>query len=182
MPFPQVAVVGNARITSDNIKILSEQVGQIISELGFNLVCGGLGGVMEAACFGHQSVSSNNKCIGILPSYDERTANRYIDIVIPSGLDIGRNQLVVASGFAIVVIGGGSGTLSEVALASQIGKHILLMKGSGGWADKLTDEYLDHRQNSKLYHITDLQQLRTTLKELSQIEVTSGIIDSGHNR
>ena len=79
-------------------------------------------------------------------------------------------------------MGGGAGTLSEIALASQINKPILLMKGSGGWADKLTDEYLDQRCNSKLYHISSLDELRITLQKLSLLESKSGSIDSGHNR
>ena len=56
------------------------------------------------------------------------------------------------------------------------------MKGSGGWADKLTDEYLDQRCNSKLYHISSLDELRITLQKLSLLESKSGSIDSGHNR
>lgn len=182
MPFPQVAVVGSARIISPNVHKISESVGLMINELGFHLVCGGLGGVMESSCKGHKS--GNNLCqtIGVLPSLNETTANTYVDIIIPTGLDIGRNQLVVSSCFAVVVIGGGAGTLSEISLASQINKPILLMKGSGGWADKLTDEYLDHRCNSRLYHIYNLDDLRATLQELSTIVSKSGSINSGHNR
>jgi len=182
LSFSQVVVVGSARVRSPLVQDLAESVGLIINELGFHLVCGGLGGVMEASCLGHKS--GNNPCqtIGILPSVKANTANKYTDIVIPSGLDIGRNQLVVASGFAVIVLGGGAGTLSEIALASQINKPILLMKGSGGWADKLTDEYLDERRNSKLYHINTFEELRQTLTNLSKLESKSGCIDSGHNR
>jgi len=182
LSFSQVAVVGSARIKSPFVQDMAESVGLIISELGLHLVCGGLGGVMEASCLGHKS--GNNRCqtIGILPSVKASTANKYTDIIIPSGLDIGRNQLVVASGFAVIVLGGGAGTLSEIALASQINKPILLMKGSGGWADKLTDEYLDERCNSKLHHINSFEELRQTLTNLSKLESKSGSIDSGHNR
>jgi uncharacterized protein (TIGR00725 family) len=182
LSFPQVSVIGNAKIKSSQLKDMAEAVGLIINDLGFHLVCGGLGGVMEASCKGHKSGAEPSQTIGILPSFKESTANKYTDIIIPSGLDIGRNQLVVSSGFAIVVLGGGAGTLSEIALASQINKPILLMKGSGGWADKLTDEYLDQRCNSKLYHISSLDELRITLQKLSLLESKSGSIDSGHNR
>jgi len=161
---------------------MAESVGLIINELGFHLVCGGLGGVMEASCLGHKTGSNACITIGILPSSNSHTANKYTDIIIPSGLDIGRNQLVVASGFAVIVLGGGAGTLSEIALASQINKPIILMKGSGGWADKLTEEYLDQRCNSKLYHINTYEELRQTLIGLSKLESKSGCIDSDHNR
>jgi uncharacterized protein (TIGR00725 family) len=179
---PQVAVIGNAKIKSPQLQQMAESVGIIINELGFHLVCGGLGGVMEASCLGHKSGINPSQTIGILPSFKASTANKYIDIIIPSGLDIGRNQLVVSSGFAVVVLGGGAGTLSEIALASQINKPILLMKGSGGWADRLTDEYLDLRCNSKLYHIKTFEELRQTLQSLSTIQSKTGCIDSGHNR
>jgi uncharacterized protein (TIGR00725 family) len=182
LSFPQVAVIGNARIKLPILQQMAESVGLIINELGFHLVCGGLGGVMEASCIGHKSGDMACQTIGILPSIKADTANEFIDIVIPSGLDVGRNQLVVASGFAVVVLGGGAGTLSEIALASQFNKPILLMKGSGGWADKLTDEYLDQRCNSKIYHINTLDELRHTLKILSTIIPKNGCINSGHNR
>ncbi|MFK5892671.1 MAG: TIGR00725 family protein [Pseudomonadota bacterium] len=182
MLLPQVAVIGNAKIKSPRLQLMAESVGLIINQLGFHLVCGGLGGVMEASCLGHKSGVNPSKTIGILPSFKENTANKYTDIIIPSGLDIGRNQLVVASGFAVVVLGGGAGTLSEIALASQINKPILLMKGSGGWADKLTDEYLDQRCNSKLHHIKSIEELGLILQSLSTIESKTGCINSGHNR
>lgn len=177
----QVSVIGSARIESAFLNDMAQSVGLTISQLGFHLVCGGLGGVMEASCLGHRSGDTAANTIGILPSFDENTANQYIDIVIPTGLDVGRNQLVVSSGFAVVVLGGGAGTLSEIALASQINRPILLMKGSGGWADKLTDEYLDQRCNSKLYHIATLDELSETLQHLSTVISKSGQINSGHN-
>jgi uncharacterized protein (TIGR00725 family) len=102
--------------------------------------------------------------------------------VIPTGLDVGRNQLVVASGFAVVVIGGGAGTLSEIALASQINKPIILLKQTGGWADKLTDEYLDERGSSRLYHAHGIEQLKHLLAQLVLQPSLSGAINSGHNR
>lgn len=182
LSLPQVAVIGNAKIKSSLLQEMAESVGHTLNELGFHLVCGGLGGVMEASCLGHKSGENFCQTIGILPSFKDNTANKYIDIIIPSGLDIGRNQLVVASGFAVIVLGGGAGTLSEIALASQINKPILLMKGSGGWADKLTDDYLDQRCNSKIYHIHTLEELRQTLQNLSRVETKVGFINSGHNR
>ena len=182
LSLPQIAVIGDAKIKTPFLQGMAESVGLAINELGFHLVCGGLGGVMEASCLGHKSGINPCQTIGILPSFQESTANKYIDIVIPSGLDIGRNQLVVASGFAVIVLGGGAGTLSEIALASQISKPILLMKGSGGWADKLTGDYLDLRCNSKIYHIHTLKELRQTLQNLSGVETKVGFINSGHNR
>ncbi len=89
---------------------------------------------------------------------------------------------MVASCFAVVVIGGGAGTLSEIALASQINKPIILMKGTEGWADKLKTDYLDHRKNAKIYHFKTLEELEVTLSSLSIADSKTGMIDSGHNR
>ncbi|KKO46569.1 hypothetical protein WG68_04505 [Arsukibacterium ikkense] len=179
----QVSLVGNARILDPVIRELSSELGMLIAKNGYSLVCGGLGGVMEAACRGFkQCAETSGVTVGILPSFDAAQANEYIDIVIPTGLDVGRNQLVVASGFATIVIGGGAGTLSEVALASQINKPVILLKGSGGWADKITDDYLDQRENARVYHAHSVSEVITLLKVLETHTDKSGVIGSGHNR
>ncbi|WP_461534726.1 TIGR00725 family protein [Spongorhabdus nitratireducens] len=177
----QVAVVGNARLEDPSIIQMCRHVGETLARRGYSIVCGGLGGVMEETCRGFKGVEGSGSTVGILPSYNASSANRFIDITIPTGLDIGRNQLVVASGFAVIVIGGGAGTLSEIALASQIGKPVLLMKGSSGWADKLTTDYLDDRHNAALYHIHNMHELEKTLSGLEKHVDRAGIINSGHN-
>ena len=182
MRTPQVAVIGNARLKQPEHVALAQSVGRLLAENGYNLVCGGLGGVMLESCRGFKTIESPGRTVGILPSFQAASANDFIDIVIPTGLDVGRNQLVVASGFAVVVIGGGAGTLSEIALASQINKPIILLKKTGGWADKLTDEHLDERCNSRLYHAQNLGQLKQLLAQLTTQQNLTGTINSGHNR
>ena len=178
----QVSVIGSARIADNRNIELAQNIGKSIAQAGYHLVCGGLGGVMLESCRGFKQVERTAGCtVGILPSYDTTTANEFIDVVIPTGLDIGRNHLVVSSGFAVIVIGGGAGTLSEIALASQINKPIILMKGSGGWADKLTERYLDNRCNTQLYHIESVSQLPAILNKLEQQANRSGLVNSGHN-
>ncbi len=178
----QIAVVGNARLTDETLIAISRDVGKILAGINVDLVCGGLGGVMLEACRGFKSVQSSGRTVGILPSYDITTANEFVDIAIPTGLDVGRNQLVVASGAAVIVIGGGAGTLSEIALASQINKPIFLIKNTGGWADKLTDDYLDSRKNAQIYHVDDIHQLASLLiSVVAKQHGFSGAINSGHN-
>jgi uncharacterized protein (TIGR00725 family) len=79
------------------------------------LVCGGLGGVMEAACRGAKAAGGTT--VGILPGASRADANRYVDIAIPTGLGEARNALVVRAVDALVAVGGEYGTLSEIALA-----------------------------------------------------------------
>jgi len=102
----------------------TEEVEQIAHNLGLNLakvvrylVCGGLSGVMKAVCRGFKA--GNGVTIGIITSYDKEDANPYVDIVIPTGLGLARNVLVVKSADVVVALPGKTGTLSEIAYCLQ---------------------------------------------------------------
>jgi uncharacterized protein (TIGR00725 family) len=86
-------------------------------------VCGGLGGVMEAACAGARSVGGVT--IGLLPGLERDAANRFVSVAIPTGLGELRNGLVVRTADAVIAVGGGYGTLSEIALALKAGKRVV---------------------------------------------------------
>ena len=86
-------------------------------------MCGGLGGVMEAVCAGARSVGGVT--IGLLPGLDREAANRFVSVPIPTGLGELRNALVVRSADAVIAIGGGYGTLSEIAFALKTGKRVV---------------------------------------------------------
>ena len=85
---------------------------------------------MEAACRGAKT--AGGVTIGIIPGYDERDANPWVDHLICTGMGQARNAIVVASGQALIAVGGGWGTLSEVALALRLGRPVVLL---GGWTD-----------------------------------------------
>ena len=87
------------------------------------LVCGGLGGAMEAACRGAKQAGGTT--VGILPGSDRAAANEFVDVVLPTGLGEGRNALVVRAADALIAVGGGYGTLSEIALALRAGKPVV---------------------------------------------------------
>ncbi len=87
------------------------------------MVCGGLGGVMEAACRGAKD--GGGVTVGILPGTDRAAANAFVDVAIPSGLGEARNALVVRAADALIAVGGGYGTLSEIALALKAGKRVV---------------------------------------------------------
>jgi uncharacterized protein (TIGR00725 family) len=103
-------------------------VGRELASRGVVLVCGGLGGVMEAACRGAKE--SGGRTVGILPGADRSAANPYVDVAIATGLGEARNALVVRAADALIAVGGGYGTLSEVALALKAGKRVV---GLGTW-------------------------------------------------
>lgn len=114
---------------------LAYQTGRLVAESGHALVCGGRGGVMEQAAAGARD--AGGATIGILPSYDASEANRHIDHAIPTGLGHARNAIVAASGEAVIAIGGGFGTLSEIGLALKMGKQVAHI---GSW--ELSEERL----------------------------------------
>ena len=101
----------------------AEEVGRLLGERGAVVVCGGLGGVMEAACRGAKE--GGGTTLGILPGLDRAEANPYVDVAVPTGLGEARNALVVRAADALIAVGGGYGTLSEVALALKAGKPVV---------------------------------------------------------
>jgi uncharacterized protein (TIGR00725 family) len=117
-----VAVIGSASC-GEEVAGLAEAVGREIARRGAVLVCGGRGGVMEAACRGAKA--EGGMTIGILPGNDRREANRYVDIPIVTGLGEARNAVVVRSADAVVAVSGGYGTLSEIGLALKMGRPVV---------------------------------------------------------
>jgi uncharacterized protein (TIGR00725 family) len=126
-----IAVIGGGEVTPE-ITQLAEEVGREIARRGAALVCGGLGGVMEAACRG--AASEDGLTIGILPGDDRRTANPYVRIPVVTGLGYSRNAIVVKSSQAVIAVDGSYGTLSEIAFALQSGIPVI---GLGTWSVSL---------------------------------------------
>jgi uncharacterized protein (TIGR00725 family) len=129
LPKNLIAVCGPGATATPELEELAEAVGREISLAGLGLVCGGRGGVMEAACRGAKAVGGLT--VGILPSYDRRDANPYVDIAICTGLGEARNTLIAATGAALIAVGGEWGTLSEIALALKIGRPVIALAGYG---------------------------------------------------
>lgn len=125
---PYIAVVGPGRATDEQIAE-AEAVGRGVAGEGAVLVCGGLGGVMEAACRGAKTAGGTT--IGILPGGDRSGANEWVDVALPTGLGEARNALVVRAADAVIAVGGAYGTLSEIALALKAGKPVV---GLATWA------------------------------------------------
>ncbi|HEY6691497.1 MAG TPA: TIGR00725 family protein [Solirubrobacteraceae bacterium] len=116
----------------------AEQAGAAVAEAGCGLVCGGLGGVMEAACRGARS--RGGLTVGLLPGIDRDAANGWVVVALPTGLGEARNALVVQAADAVVAIGGGWGTLSEIALALKAGVPVV---GVGTWEPALSGAVIE---------------------------------------
>ena len=109
-----IAVIGDSSCSPEEAK-LAESVGGLLAQRGATIVCGGLGGVMEAVCRGAKS--KGGLTVGILPGKNSNMANPWVDIPVVTGIGEARNVAVVTSAQAVIAIGGGYGTLSEIAYA-----------------------------------------------------------------
>ena len=117
-----IAVIGGGQPSPQEAR-LAEEVGRELAKQGVILVCGGLSGVMEAACKGAQS--EGGVTIGILPGESHQAANPYVQIPIVTGIGYARNVAVVKSAQAVIAIGGSYGTLSEIGHALRSGIPVI---------------------------------------------------------
>lgn len=123
-----ISVIGGSDCSEEEAR-LAEEVGRELAKRGATLICGGLDGVMEAACRG--AASQGGMTIGILPGNSRKDANRYVQIPIVTGMGYARNAIVAKSGQAVIAIGGSFGTLSEIAHALQNDIPVI---GLGTWS------------------------------------------------
>ena len=117
-----IAVIGDSACSIEEAK-LAETVGEQLAQRGATIICGGLGGVMEAVC--HGARSKGGLTIGVLPGEDSSMANPWVDIPIATGVGYARNMAVVKSAQAVIAIGGNYGTLSEIAYALKRGIPVI---------------------------------------------------------
>jgi uncharacterized protein (TIGR00725 family) len=122
-----VAVVGPSAGTPAELA-LGEEIGRLIGEAGAVLVCGGMGGVMEAAASG--CARAGGKSVGVLPGESRLDANPYLTVAVATGMGEGRNVVVVRTADVVIAVHGEFGTLSEIALALKTGKPVV---GLGTW-------------------------------------------------
>lgn len=122
-----IAIFGPGHPTRKEYNAACE-VGRLLAKRGVGVVCGGLYGVMEAACMGAKEAGGTT--VGILRTYNPHDANPHVDYVIPTGLGDARNVLVATAGAAAIAIAGRLGTLSEIAIAL---KHGIPVVGLGTW-------------------------------------------------
>ncbi len=146
-----ISVVGGSDTDEDSLRV-AEEVGAEIARQGAVLVCGGLGGVMEAACRGARR--EGGITVGIIPTSEHADANEYVDIVIPTAMGHARNFLVARSGHGVIVIDGQAGTLSEIAIAWFTGRPIAAIASTGGWAARLAGTQIDNRREDMIYRAT----------------------------
>lgn len=160
-----IAVIGDGKIEKDGLKYkLAFETGKALVDAGYRVQSGGLGGIMEAVFQGAKSSEKyqDGDTIAIIPSFDRTEANHYADIIIPTGIDVMRNGMVVSAD-GVIAIGGGSGTLSEMALAWSLFRLVIAYCNVDGWSSELAGRKLDSREryqsiDDKIYGAETPQQ------------------------
>lgn len=161
---PAVSLVGSSVLRSPEIGARCRELGAALRTAGYTLVCGGRGGVMEATCEGFAGAEGPGVCVGILPEADLSGSNEFLDVALPTGLGLTRNALVAMAGQAVIAVGGGSGTLSEIAFAWQFGKPIVAVTFAGGWAEELAGRHLDDRFEAPIARATTVPEVLAFLR------------------
>jgi len=139
-----ISVVGNGDLEADDPRaVLAESIGRALVDAGYGILTGGLGGVMDCASRGARSSPAHRPgmIVGVIPGMDPAAASEHIDIVLPTGFDVGRNTLM-AHADAVVAVGGGAGTLSEMAIAWSKFRLIIGMRVKG-WSGELAGRCID---------------------------------------
>ncbi len=168
----QILVIGNNTngCTPKHEKIAYE-VGAEIAKSDSVLITGGLGGVMAAAS--HGAHDANGLTVGIIPQDDARMANEFCDIVIPTGMGLTRDFLNALTADGVIIVGGGSGTLSEVCAAYMHKKPMVAIRNIGGSVEPYIDGFIDHRENIKIVGADTPQEAVRTILELLTVSYHS---------
>jgi len=145
----QILVIGNnTNGCTPKHEKLAYEVGVEIAKSNSVLITGGLGGVMAAAS--HGAHDTNGLTVGIIPQDDARMANEFCDIVIPTGIGLARDFLNALTADGVIIVGGGSGTLSEVCAAYMYKKPMVAIRNIKSSIEPYIDGFLDHRENIKI--------------------------------
>ena len=154
-----IGVIGsasNAKSKPSKIALQAAyETGKLISENGAVLICGGMSGVMEAACKGASEAGGIS--VGYLPGMDKSDANEYVDIALPTGVGLARNVLTIRAADVAIMISGGLGTLNELTCAiNERFTPVVVMEGTGGWSDRIREiayegKYMDERRLFPVY-------------------------------
>lgn len=161
------------------------EVGRLLADGGAALVSGGTTGVMEAASRGARE--AGGLTIGILPGTERWTANAYVDVALPTGLGTARNLIYTRGCDALVMVGGGAGTLNEVTIAYQAGRDVIVLRGSGGWADRIEGvliegRYLDERRTAEIRFAGTPGEAVDEALRLARERGSRGEADGAHDR
>lgn len=165
---PVAAVVG-AGDPSPLLLAAAEELGEALVQHGFRVATGGRGGVMEGASRGAHRASAYREgdVVGVLPSTEASQANPWVDIAVPTGMGHARNVILVSMADVVIAVGGGAGTLSEMAMAWQLGKPIVGLDLGEGWSARVANTSLDHRLRDPIHRATSPAEAARLARQLA---------------
>lgn len=164
---PQVAIIGSSE-ADQRMLALAEQAGGVVAKVGAALVTGGRDGIMAAASKG--CAEAGGVVIAVTPHTDMDEVNAYAHYHIPTGMGWARNVITGIAGDVILIVGGAAGTLSEIAYAWMYDRPIIALSESGGWAERLAGQSIDHRREDTIVDCRTMEALEAELrKRLAQI-------------
>lgn len=158
----RIAVIGSDSKLNPDVAAMAERVGADVARNGCILICGGRSGVMEAACRGAKN--AGGLTVGILPSLDGADANKYLDVMVTTGLGYARNSIVVSSADAVIAVGGSTGTLSEIGMALNFERPVVAVQGSGGVADKVKEAFKDDERIRRIVTVKTDKAVEAAIK------------------
>lgn len=164
---PLAAVIGSAR-AEDTALADARELGRALVDDGFRVATGGLGGIMDAALQGARASKryrEGDTC-AFLPTYGEAGVSPAADIVLRTGLQHGRNVVMIASADVVLAIGGRAGTLTELALAWELSRPVIVVGTTPGWASELAGRALDDRRTDKVHGPLSAPEAARLAKEL----------------
>lgn len=152
----QIGVIGSAgweeypgKKPKKSLYEFAYSLGKLIGKENAILICGGMGGIMLEACRGAKE--NNGITVGVISGNKRNKTNKYVDVEIVSGmLNHAEESTIVSMSDGIIAIGGGAGSLQEIAIAYRIKKPLIAIKGVNGWSDKVAGTYLDERKSMKI--------------------------------
>ncbi|MGD9678788.1 MAG: TIGR00725 family protein [Vulcanibacillus sp.] len=173
-----IAIIGDSKLEKNSDKYnLAKKLGKLLVDNGYRVISGGMDGVMSAAFEGAKSSikASDSDTIAIIPSFNPHDANEFSDIIIPTGLDLYRNG-IVANSDAVIAIGGGSGTLSEISHAWALYRLVIAFDNVEGWSSKLAGTKIDNRKryediDDKVYSVKSPEEVIDLLTELLELYI-----------
>ena len=176
-----IAVIGRAQqgpndYVPEAALTAAYEVGKLLARAGAALFCGGTSGVMEQSCRGARE--EGGLTIGVLPGTERNSANEYVDIALPTGLGTARNLIYTRGCDATIMIGGGAGTLNELTIAYQGRRSVVVIEGTGGWADRIRGalvegRFLDERRIVEIHFVSSAAEAVERAMALAR-EVASG--------
>lgn len=163
-PKLQVGIIGSAggeeypkRKPAQKVYKIAKAIGQMVAEKGAVVICGGKGGIMESACQGAKDAKGIT--VGVVAGNNRGTCNKFVDVEVVSGaVNCSEESLIVSMSDALIIIGGGAGTLQEITTAYRNNKPMVAITCVDGWGKKLANTYLDDRKKIKILSAQTPQQ------------------------